>query len=955
MKYILQIFLLLLTIKALAQTSASPNNNSVNMSSMDVPINYVTGVPDIGIDLFNIKTINPNFNLDLKLQYDLYSNTSAYFSTKQFGDAWRLNILGQISRKSSSYDKPRFGEISLSDEMFYGSTETTETRNEPDVFTYDVFGLNGKFYFKRTNSNIDLVIIEQNDYVKIDYVVNIESNQYNMLKYKITSFSITDKSGVKYIFSTFGTQKYNNKEYSIEYYLSKIVDKFNTTICEFTYNQNEYTGNNPSTTKIEKKVTEINILNFGKLIFNYSLEEDKITLLTKNNFKLKTIKINYFQANASTLNGTWSKKLPITLKILSNDDSKNLIYNFEYNRRNFNDAFINSLGFLIKDPTCFERFSPNYKENLYYDHHVLKKITYPTGGSKFFEFEPNDFSYSWIPDNLPDSELNPITKKNFQRNNSENYYFENLNLLHYPTLNRYVVVTPTNLENTDYRIRINYSGNRYSNGPSLPGYNSYVYPSLKIKSSFSYTSNTSQGTLQHTLTEPNMDCIFGYSQSASEKIFLEYDAGHLDSYTSINAKIIRYKETDLKRFLYGNGLRIKKITVFDTNVKMVHYDNNIYTSIPTEEIIFSYNKFNYSNISSGSTKFERADDYFSKATFRNYADLIYYKNVSIKTIGLGEIQYTFDGVETNNDESNIFFPENSFIKKLPTKIVKKDETGNIVEENIFSRTFKEFNPNASGINKQPIITYEKVINRNYVNGNSTPLELITESTFDTISRNLTSKKIINSLLNETFEEQYTYVKHNDSYLPKTINKFKNGIALNRSENFYSLKKCAVIGRPVSSLYNLIRTEIAKANLPLEIENEYTVYSCDGKLQEYKTKDGVYVSQIWGYNGAFVIAELHNIRYSEINAQILTNLISASNLTDLNYNENNIRNFVDNLRTTHPDAKIKSYTFNPLVGMTSMTDVNGRDEFYEYDIFNRLYRIKDHSGLILKEYNYNYKN
>lgn len=51
----------------------------------------------------------------------------------------------------------------------------------------------------------------------------------------------------------------------------------------------------------------------------------------------------------------------------------------------------------------------------------------------------------------------------------------------------------------------------------------------------------------------------------------------------------------------------------------------------------------------------------------------------------------------------------------------------------------------------------------------------------------------------------------------------------------------------------------------------------------------------------------------------------------------------------------TYTYKPLIGMTSKTDSNGFSIYYEYDSLGRLMFIRDHNNNILKYFNYNYKN
>nr|WP_317632565.1 hypothetical protein [uncultured Flavobacterium sp.] len=961
MRKIYILFFVLVSSLLVAQNYDAPKNNFKTLNAADIPVDYVTGIPDIGIDLFNVPTINPNFSLNFRLQYDLYSNSSKYFSTNEFGDTWRLSVSPKISR--NSYVKLELADVNMSDEMYYLNDETNSNRSNSDLFTYEIFGLTGIFKLKRDGLTLTSEIIEQNNYAKIDIIYTAEEVEFGV-KFTIKSFVISDKNGFEYNFSDFDEYSITGDDEikKVNFYLTKVNDKNKKTLCEYFYQESFERVSSLQTLfiyKSTKKVNSIKIPAIGVVDFTkINVEQDQITLKNAKNEILKKIDLNYIEPSVTLKEGFWQKKLLRTLIFWSNDNLNKQTFKFEYISRQLLNPDVNSLGFVIRKDPCFnDNFNAN-KENLYYDNWVLKKITYPTGGTVFYEFEPNDFYIGSLRINIEE----------YKKNNSKNFNIVDLPLVHDPINNRYLLEDPL-LQNSDNFVYFNYSGNFYQNNqPFLPdlengsggiGNSSSIFPSLRIYAYFKNSNfNPNLGTLFEVMTQSETTCSLGSKFSTIEnKYSLVYDKNQLNSYTSIVAKAIIYNTENIQKYLYGNGLRVKTITTFDTDIKINKFLNGSYTEIPTSEVEFNYRKFDDPNSSSGYTKFRIGVNNYDISRFNDYSDVILYKNVSVKTKGLGEMQFTFDEPNPSFAENSNIFPENVYIKKLPYKIVKKDENGNTIEENIFTRTFKEFNPSGTGINKQPIVTFEKVVNKTYVDvvGDATPLELVTESRFDTISRNIISKKIINPVLNETFEEQYTYVKYNNSYLPKTVTKFKNGIALNRSENFYLGKKCGKTGLRTNIYYNLANSQIAKSNLPLEIENEYTNYSCEGKLLEYKTKDGVYVSQIWGYNGAFVIAELHNIRYTEINEQLLNSLIAASNLTNTSYNENNIRGIVNQLRDAHPNVQIKSYTFNPLIGITSLTDVNGRNEFYEYDSFNRLYRIKDHNLLILKEYNYNYKN
>lgn len=63
---------------------------------------------------------------------------------------------------------------------------------------------------------------------------------------------------------------------------------------------------------------------------------------------------------------------------------------------------------------------------------------------------------------------------------------------------------------------------------------------------------------------------------------------------------------------------------------------------------------------------------------------------------------------------------------------------------------------------------------------------------------------------------------------------------------------------------------------------------------------------------------------------------------------------DDIRVHPASSMMTTYTYDPLVGMTSQTDVNNRRTHYTYDHFNRLSLVLDHDKNILKKYCYNYQ-
>ncbi len=63
--------------------------------------------------------------------------------------------------------------------------------------------------------------------------------------------------------------------------------------------------------------------------------------------------------------------------------------------------------------------------------------------------------------------------------------------------------------------------------------------------------------------------------------------------------------------------------------------------------------------------------------------------------------------------------------------------------------------------------------------------------------------------------------------------------------------------------------------------------------------------------------------------------------------------IDDIRVFPVDAQISTYTYKPLIGISSELDPSGKATFYEYDSLGRLLNIKDYLGNITNNFQYNY--
>ncbi|MDO5655048.1 MAG: RHS repeat domain-containing protein [Flavobacteriaceae bacterium] len=145
----------------------------------------------------------------------------------------------------------------------------------------------------------------------------------------------------------------------------------------------------------------------------------------------------------------------------------------------------------------------------------------------------------------------------------------------------------------------------------------------------------------------------------------------------------------------------------------------------------------------------------------------------------------------------------------------------------------------------------------------------------------------------------------------------------------------------------------------DLKITYDKYDLKGNILQYTPENGIPVSIIWGYNGQYPIAKIEGIAYNVI--ENLANSLALASQNDddscvTGCNEATFRTALNNLFTIPSLAQtlITTYTYNPLIGVTSITPPNGQTAYYDYDGFGRLKSIKDQDGNLLQDIEYHYK-
>ena len=133
--------------------------------------------------------------------------------------------------------------------------------------------------------------------------------------------------------------------------------------------------------------------------------------------------------------------------------------------------------------------------------------------------------------------------------------------------------------------------------------------------------------------------------------------------------------------------------------------------------------------------------------------------------------------------------------------------------------------------------------------------------------------------------------------------------------------------------------------------KYDLYNDRGRPLQATMENGLVTSYVWGYKDLYPVVEMKNAKYSDLWGFIEGPTIDALNTLSVSPSE--IRSTANYIRSSLDHSAVSSYTYEPLIGMTSGTDASGHTLFYKYDSSGRLSAILDQDGFIIETYCYNY--
>lgn len=968
----------------------------------DLPVDHSTGIPNINIPLLSIA--DKDVEATVSLSYHA-GGIKVDEEATWVGLGWSLNAGGMITRiikgrpdepninGKLSYTRTNFADysypgslpdycISLRTVMFAAATDQYD--NEADIFYFNFCGNIGKFFF---DADMKPIFSTYKDY-KIQYKRDTSAgNSY---------FIITDEKGINYEFRQCETTYFYNdyQSHITGWYMTKISSPSGGVI-NFSYTSGGVTNNWYQKRKYDACFMGVNILSNTPHLIQYPYNNNLLNrnssisgvvltqISTASGRKVVFTKGGFTRLDAEVDNT--HVLTAVTLYDSNNSQQKKYIFNYSHfeanNSHKYNlppagsgtflnyrlrlDSFreVSSSGTQLP-PYIFEYFGDNnpatndeytlpYRLSPSQDHWGYYNFS---NNTNIFPNNPSDISFrmdGWFlecsPDNEPPYIRNVAVTGGGNRNpHQEAIKAGSLKKITYPTggttefnydtFQRNIISHPSMgslriRTITDNDGKGNMVVKSYDYSPFYPVYGPDSWESLYHTFFFRYftpSGNPAAGAVDFMMA-------FGIPAEFADK---EYVLRINGSPTSILGASMSGIYTSVTERISGNG---RAEYEFDTDEDLFGYggDSGGWNGVNVPGMLNSaYVILYHTDPSVG-----RTYTYWSRsANIHTFP----YPDPVVLDWRRGHLKEKRIYNESNQEvERTTFTYDIKAINAVPGYKVRALSS----EAYIYARYY-----NIGGMSK-----IKKEVTKMYVNGT-----LAQETTKEYAYMSSSHKQLTESKLTDSkgtvLTTRYYYpteydnisnfsiLKNNHILLPVDIRKYNGTKLVNGEQIQYNN-----YGQPLQ----YFQAEPTGNDIVFNRANAYTftpdkqfVYNTQNLLQSQITRDGLGTVYLWGYNRQYPIAEIKNVTYSQV-----TGFISESTLNSISSKiepSASDMTLINGLRTKLTDSHIITYTYKPLIGMTSKTDSNGVISYYEYDSFGRLRYIKDHNGKIIEQYDYHYK-
>jgi hypothetical protein len=197
-------------------------------------------------------------------------------------------------------------------------------------------------------------------------------------------------------------------------------------------------------------------------------------------------------------------------------------------------------------------------------------------------------------------------------------------------------------------------------------------------------------------------------------------------------------------------------------------------------------------------------------------------------------------------------------------------------------------------------------------------------------------------------EKYVSIKKSDNneyLLLATRNEYR--IFNSRSAEVVSIRQTETNG------------DILKTTFLANVESNYKpqltfTYDQDQNLVSQQKKDDAPVTYLYGYRQNYPVAEITNATFNQVLTALGMTASQYSTESSASYPSAAYLSKINSLRQNLKGSLITVYLHNPLIGITTMSDVNNVTTYYEYDVLGRLKFIKDSNQDVVKKFDYHYK-
>lgn len=580
---------------------------------------------------------------------------------------------------------------------------------------------------------------------------------------------------------------------------------------------------------------------------------------------------------------------------------------------------------------------------------LLKKIFYPTQGWEEFIYEQNDVSKLNQISNNASTETNTLVNVNTTLTTGQRlkaiFTYESV----YATTPLYKKYSYTNDDGTSSGITSVRAASPIG-GSADPSYSS-VTTSMSYRSSYDENVRYSKVTEEVVGKERN-DYYFTDLLTNPDSIAIKKYTNNLN----LNLNNILNDRVALKVSKANERGKLYKMVRFTPNMlavstKTIKYSNFLNNANPINEIS---NTCANCKISDDRYYIEAKKAYFSPningqqsyyVGFYQYQPVLPYLPISIKTTEQIESQ-TINGnyIAGQIFDSQKFFKYNTaYLYWHPYAIETTD-----------------YLPYEWPLPGNPPVYNGKIITRTIY-----PQDLIRNNS-SCITGNCPTD---NDLVGGKFSI-YKYMADNSIIAPIIEEKLNKDNKISLTENVYSKDATTgnllKMGKHRQSLLNSTFTLDTPSSATVEEKDIYQLYDNLGNLLQSKNNNGIPTTVIYGYRQTLPIAEITGATYAQVmqaynldpnsnTSYLQLDIVNKSNVDVSESAESNLISALDNFRLK-PELKdfhISTYVYDPLIGVKTVTALNGTKEVYKYDGLNRPKKILDINGDPVKVYDYNF--